>query len=78
VKAGEGRWNADDVKLAQKMVRRMAAFVKTHDPNSSGEQPPWPAWTSQNRQYLEIGDRMQPWPFKDDAIMGLYRKQFGR
>lgn len=77
VKAGEGRWNADDVRLAARMVQRMAAFVKTSDPNSGGAQPEWPTWTVKNRQYLEIGDQIQPRPFQNEDIMDLYRKQFG-
>ena len=78
VRAGEGKYDADDERLSARMMPRLAAFVKTLNPNSGQPSPEWPAWTSQHRQYLEIGDRMQARPFQDQAIIDLFREQYGR
>jgi carboxylesterase type B len=82
VKAGvvinQGKYNADDEKLSADMMRRLASFVKTFNPNVEQTSPQWPTWTPKNRQYLEIGDQMQPRPFQDEAIINLYRKQLGQ
>ena len=75
---GKGKYDADDEELSADMMRRMAAFVKSFDPNADQPSPPWPAWTPKQPQYLEIGDQMQPRPFQDEAIINLYRKQLGQ
>jgi carboxylesterase type B len=71
-------YGADDEKLSEAMMERMAAFVKTFNPNTDQTSPPWPAWTTKQPQYLEIGEQMQVRPFQDQAIMNLYRKQLGQ
>jgi len=78
VKTGHEKYNADDEKLSADMMRRLAAFVNTFDPNAQQSSPEWPAWTPKQRQYLEIGDQMQARPFQDQAIINLFRKQLGQ
>jgi para-nitrobenzyl esterase len=78
VKAGHDKYDADDEKLSADMMRLLAAFVKSSDPNSQQSSPEWPAWTRKNRHYLEIGDQMQSRPFSDQAIINLFRKQLGQ
>ena len=78
VVAGQVKYGAEDEQLSGEMMRRLAAFVKTFDPNAEKPAPEWPAWTTQRRRYLEIGDQMQPRPFRDQAIINLYRKQLGQ
>ena len=77
VKAGQGKYDADDEKLSDNMLPRLAAFVKTLSPNSPQSLPVWPPWTPQHRQYLEIGDQMQARPFQDQAIINLFHKELG-
>jgi len=75
---GQGKYDADDEKLSAEMMQRLAAFVKTFNPNTEQSSPQWPAWTAKQPQYLEIGEQMQPRTFPDQAIMNLYRKQLGQ
>jgi len=60
------------------MMQRLAAFVKSFNPNPEQSSPQWPAWTPKQQQYLEIGEQTQPHPFQDQAIINLYRKQLGQ
>lgn len=78
VKAGHGKFNADDEKLSAGMMQRLAAFVKTFDPNSPPASPAWPAWSPKHPQYLEIGDQTEARPFRDQAAMNLFRKELGQ
>jgi para-nitrobenzyl esterase len=77
VKAGQGKYNGDDEKLSSEMMARLAAFVKSLNPNEPQSTPAWPAWTPKHREYLEIGDEMQARSFSDQAVIDLYRKQLG-
>ena len=58
------------------MVPRLAAFVKTLNPNSAEPMPEWPAWTPSHPQYLEIGDTMKAHDFQEQAIIDLFREQY--
>jgi carboxylesterase type B len=78
VTAGQVKYNAEDEKLSAAMMQRLAAFVKSFDPNAEQPSPQWPAWTPKQQQYLEITDQMQARPFQDQAIINLYRKQLGQ
>ena len=78
VRAGEGKYDADDERLSARMMPRLAAFVKTLNPNSGQPSPEWPAWTQQDRQYLEIGDQLQSHSFQDQAIIDLFGEQYER
>jgi carboxylesterase type B len=78
VKAGYKKYNGDDERISADVMERLAAFIKTSNPNSQHPSPEWPAWTPQHRQYLEMGDQMQPRAFADQAIIDLYRKQLGQ
>ena len=78
ITAGAIKYNADDEKLSAEMMQRLAAFVKRFDPNPEQTSPQWPAWTPKQRQYLEIGEQMESRPFRDQAIINLYRKQLGQ
>jgi para-nitrobenzyl esterase len=78
VTSGQVKYNADDEKLSAEMMQRLAAFVKSFNPNAEQPSPQWPAWMPKQRQYLEIGDRMQPRPFQEQAIISLFRKQLGQ
>ena len=57
------------------MMRRLAAFVKTLNPNLSEPSPQWPIWTPKHPQYFEIGDEIQSRSFRDQEIINLFRKQ---
>ena len=72
---GQGKYDDYDEKLSGDMARRLAAFVKRLTPNTEQAAPQWPAWTTRQRQYLEIGDQVQVRPFQDQKIMETYRKQ---
>jgi len=76
--AGQVKYDAEDEKLSTEMMQRLAAFVKSFDPNAEQPLPRWPAWTPKQQQYLEIGDQMLARPFQDQAIISLYRKQLGQ
>jgi para-nitrobenzyl esterase len=78
VKAGQGKYDADDEALAARMVLRLSAFVKTLNPNSGEVAPEWPAWTPSHRQYLEIGDTMKARNFQEQPIVDLFREQYER
>jgi carboxylesterase type B len=78
VRAGEGKYDVDDERLSARMMPRLAAFVKTLNPNSGQPSPEWPAWTQQDRQYLEIGDQLQSHSFQDQVIIDLFFEQYGR
>jgi para-nitrobenzyl esterase len=78
VTTGAVKYGVEDEKLSGEMMRRLAAFVKNFDPNAEQSVPSWPAWTIQQRQYLEIGDQMSARAFQDQAIINLYRKQLGQ
>jgi para-nitrobenzyl esterase len=78
VKAGQGKYDADDEEFSADMMRCLAAFVKNSDPNLPQPSPEWPTWTPKHPQYLEIGDEMQSRSFRDQAIINLYRKQLGQ
>jgi carboxylesterase type B len=78
VVAGQVKYDAEDERLSTEMMQRLAAFVKTFNPNADSTSPQWPAWTPKQPQYLEISDPMQVHPFQDQAIIDLYRKQLGQ
>ena len=78
VKAGPVKYNADDEKLSADMMRSLAAFVKTFDPNLPPPAPQWPPWTPKHPQYLEIGDEMQSRSFRDQPIINLFRRELGQ
>jgi para-nitrobenzyl esterase len=78
VVAGQVKYGAEDEKLSADMMHRLAAFVKSFDPNAEQPAPVWPAWTPKRRQYLEIGEQMHVRSFEGQAIMNLYRKQLGQ
>jgi para-nitrobenzyl esterase len=78
VTAGAVKYHAEDEKLSADMMQRLAAFVKSFNPNPEQSSPQWPAWTPKQQQYLEIGEQTQPHPFQDQAIINLYRKQLGQ
>jgi len=75
--AGQGKYVAEDETLSDQMVQRLAAFVKGLNPNPEHAVPLWPAWTPKQREYLEIGDRVQVRAFQDQAILNMFRKQLG-
>jgi carboxylesterase type B len=76
--SGAVKYGTEDEKLSGEMMRRLAAFAKTFDPNAELSVPSWPAWAVQQRQYLEIGEQMSVRTFQDQAIINLYRKQLGQ
>jgi para-nitrobenzyl esterase len=75
---GAVKYGPADERLSKEMMQRMAAFVKTFNPNADDSSPTWPAWTPKQRQYLEIGDTTQVRDFRDQAIIDLFRKQLGQ
>jgi para-nitrobenzyl esterase len=78
VKPWDKKYDADDVKLSDAMIRCLAAFVKSSDPNLPEPSPQWPTWTPKHPQYLEIGDEMQSRSFRDEAMINMFRKQLGQ
>ncbi len=68
----------EDERLSADMMRCLAAFVKTFDPNLPEPSPEWPTWTPKHPQYLEIGDEMQSRSFRNQAIINLFRRQLGQ
>ncbi|MFZ0962539.1 MAG: carboxylesterase family protein [Terriglobia bacterium] len=78
VRAGRGNYDGHDERLSADMMKCLAAFVKTLDPNLPEPSPEWPTWTPKHPQYLEIGNEMQARSFRDQAILNLFRKQLGQ
>jgi para-nitrobenzyl esterase len=79
VKAGEGKYNVDDERLAADLVQRLAAFVSALNPNTGqAGRPAWAAWTPRANQYLEIGDQIVAHPFDSRAVIDVYRQELGQ
>ncbi len=49
-------WTEDDERLATAMRATWLRFALTGDPNGDGPLPEWPAYTSDNEAYMELGD----------------------
>ncbi len=75
---GAVKYGSGDEKLSRAMMLRMAAFVKTFNPNAADSQPVWPEWVPKQPQYLEVGDETKVLSFQDQAIINLFRKQLGQ
>jgi para-nitrobenzyl esterase len=53
-------WTAYDRDLSNKMTDALIAFAKTGDPNTPDVR--WPAWSPQNEQLVEFGDKIAVQP----------------
>jgi para-nitrobenzyl esterase len=49
-------WTPWDYELSQKMTAALIAFAKTGNPSTSDVK--WPAWTAQNEQYVNFGNKI--------------------
>jgi len=49
-------WTPWDYELSQKMTAALIAFANTGNPSTPDVK--WPAWTAQNEQYVNFGDRI--------------------
>ncbi len=66
-------WDAEDRKLADIMSSYWVNFAATGDPNGKG-LPKWPAFNDQTSQTMELGDKLAPRPFGDDAKIQFFTK----
>lgn len=66
-----------DAQLARVMSAYWANFIKTGDPNGRG-LPPWPVFSTTQKQMMELGDRVGEKPLPDaarlDFLLGLLGK----
>ena len=66
-----------DTELATTMSTFWANFIKTGNPNGKG-LPPWPAYSTNDKQMMSLGEKNQAQPLADaaslDFLLGLMSK----
>jgi para-nitrobenzyl esterase len=65
-------WEPVDHDLAKTMSSYWANFVTTGNPNGQG-LPPWPVYTTKDKQVMELGEKPQAKPLPDGAALDFLR-----
>lgn len=71
-------WEPIDRELANTMSSYWVNFITTGNPNGKG-LPHWPAYNTQNKQIMVLGEKSEAKPLPDEAALDfLYAKMVGK
>jgi para-nitrobenzyl esterase len=73
MRAGEGPWTADDVRIGDTMSSYWTNFAKTGDPNGPG-LPQWAAFDGKTEQVMELGDHFGPIPLASPEKIDFWKR----
>jgi para-nitrobenzyl esterase len=73
VRAGEGPWTADDVRIGDIMSSYWSNFAKTGNPNGPG-LPQWAPFDGKTEQVMELGDHFGPVPLAAPEKVDFWKR----